>query len=142
MRCVWLSIAVATAILLVGWTLSMLFPREIARIFTTDPHLLDLAARGIKLDMLVFFVVASQAVITNFFQCIGKVKISIFLSLSRQLFVLLPLAYILPLFFQLDGVWYAMPASDFASFSMTLPILWWYLKKLRRQTQLNTVNYE
>ena len=142
MRCVWLSIAVATAFLLVGWTLSMLFPREIARIFTTDPHLLDLAARGIKLDMLVFFVVASQAVITNFFQCIGKVKISIFLSLSRQLFVLLPLAYILPLFFQLDGVWYAMPASDFASFSMTLPILWWYLKKLRRQTQLNTVNYE
>ena len=142
MRCVWLSIAVATAILLVGWTLSMLFPREIARIFTTDLHLLDLAARGIKLDMLVFFVVASQAVITNFFQCIGKVKISIFLSLSRQLFVLLPLAYILPLFFQLDGVWYAMPASDFASFSMTLPILWWYLKKLRRQTQLNTVNYE
>ena len=142
MRCVWLSIAVATAILLVGWTLSMLFPREIARIFTTDPHLLDLAARGIKLDMLVFFVVASQAVITNFFQCIGKVKISIFLSLSRQLFILLPLAYILPFFFQLDGVWYAMPASDFASFSMTLPILWWYLKKLRCQTQLNTVNYE
>ena len=132
LRCLWLAIAYATAILLCGWALSMLFPRQIARIFTTDAELLDLSAKGIRLDMLVFFVVASQAVITNFFQCIGKVRISIFLSLTRQLFMLLPLAYILPKFWGLDGVWYSMPASDFCSFAMTIPILFWYLKKLKR----------
>ena len=131
-RCLWLTIAAATSILLVGWTLSMLFPREIARIFTADPTLLDLAARGIMLDMLVFFMVGSQAVITNFFQCIGKVRISIFLSLSRQLILLLPMAYIFPLFWGLDGVWYAMPVSDFGSFAMTIPMLIWYMKKLRK----------
>ena len=130
-RCLWLTIAAATAILLVGWSLSMLFPRQIARIFTTDATLLELSARGIRLDMLVFFVVGSQAVITNFFQCIGKVKVSIFLSLSRQLIILLPLAYILPIWWQLDGVWYAMPLSDFGSFAMTIPILLWYLKGLK-----------
>ena len=132
LRCLWLAIAYATAILLCGWALSMLFPRQIARIFTTDAELLDLSAKGIRLDMLVFSVVASQAVITNFFQCIGKVRISIFLSLTRQLFMLLPLAYILPKFWGLDGVWYSMPASDFCSFAMTIPILFWYLKKLKR----------
>ena len=132
LRCLWLAIAYATAILLCGWALSMLFPRQIARIFTTDAELLDLSAKGIRLDMLVFFVVASQAVITNFFQCISKVRISIFLSLTRQLFMLLPLAYILPKFWGLDGVWYSMPASDFCSFAMTIPILFWYLKKLKR----------
>jgi putative MATE family efflux protein len=131
LRCLWLSIAAATTILLLGWTMGMLFPRQIARIFATDPELLDMSAHGIVLDMLVFFVVGSQAVITNFFQCIGKVKISIFLSLSRQLIILLPLAYILPLFWELDGVWYSMPFSDFASFFMTIPILWWYLRKLK-----------
>jgi putative MATE family efflux protein len=130
-RCMWLTIAAATVILLVGWTLSMLFPRQIARIFTTDPTLLELSARGIKLDMLVFFVVGSQAVITNFFQCIGKVKVSIFLSLSRQLFLLLPMAYIFPLFWQLDGVWYSMPASDFGSFAMTIPMLIWYMRRIK-----------
>jgi Na+-driven multidrug efflux pump len=109
----------------------MLFPAQIARIFTTDATLIDLAARGIKLDMLVFFVVGSQAVITNFFQCIGKVKVSIFLSLSRQLILLLPMAYIFPLFWGLDGVWYSMPASDFGSFAMTIPMLIWYMKKLK-----------
>jgi putative MATE family efflux protein len=133
LRCLWLTIAVATTILLVGWTLSMLFPWQIARIFTTDATLLELSARGIRWDMLVFFVVGSQAVITNFFQCIGKVKISIFLSLSRQLFMLLPLAFVLPLFWGLDGVWASMPASDFGSFSMTIPILIWYLKKLNKK---------
>ena len=130
-RCLWITIACATAILLVGWGLSMAFPRQIARIFTTDETLLDLSARGLVIDMLVFFVVGSQAVITNFFQCIGKVKVSIFLSLSRQLFLLLPMAYIVPLFWDLDGVWYSMPASDFGSFAMTIPMLMWYMKKLK-----------
>ncbi len=130
-RCLWLTIAVATAILLAGWALSMLFPQQIARIFTTDATLIELSARGIRIAMLVFFVVGSQAVITNFFQCIGKVKVSIFLSLSRQLFILLPMAYVLPLFWQLDGVWFSMPASDFASFAMTIPMLWWYMKRLK-----------
>ena len=133
LRCLFLAIGCATAILLVGWGLSMLFPRQIARIFTTDATLLDLAARGIKLDMLVFFVVGSQAVITNFFQCIGKVKISIFLSLSRQLFLLLPMAYVFPLWWDLDGVWYSMPASDFGSFAMTIPMLMWYMKRFRNR---------
>ena len=130
-RCLWLTIAGATLILLVGWGLSMLFPYQIARIFTTDETLLKLSARGIRLDMLVFFVVGSQAVITNFFQCIGKVKVSIFLSLSRQLFLLLPMAYVFPMFWDLDGVWYSMPASDLGSFLMTIPMLMWYMKKIR-----------
>jgi len=137
LRCLWIAIAVATSILLCGWALSMLFPRQIARIFTTDPTLLELSARGIMLDMLVFFVVGSQAVITNFFQCIGKVKISIFLSLSRQLFLLLPMAYVFPMFWQLDGVWYSMPVSDFGSFLMTIPILMWHIRKFKAYGQSN-----
>ena len=131
-RCLWLTIACSTAILLVGWGLSMAFPRQIARIFTTDETLLELSARGIMIDMMVFFVVGSQAVITNFFQCLGKVKVSIFLSLTRQLLLLLPMAYVFPMFWGLDGVWYSMPASDFGSFAMTIPILMWYMKKLKK----------
>ena len=137
LRCLFLAIGYATLILLIGWALSMLFPREIARIFTTDPTLMDMAARGIKLDMLVFFVVGSQATITHFFQSIGKVKVSIFLSLSRQLFLLLPMVYVFPLFWDLDGVWYSMPASDFGSFAMTIPMLMWYMKKFKEVRENN-----
>ena len=135
LRCLFMAIGCATAILLVGWTLSMLFSHQIARIFTTDETLIELSARGIKLDMLVFFVVGSQATITHFFQSIGKVKVSIFLSLSRQLFLLLPMAYVFPLLWDLDGVWYSMPASDFLSFAMTIPMLMWYMKKFKAVNQ-------
>ena len=131
-RCLWLAIIAATAFLLAGWVVTMLFPQQIARIFTTDETLVSLSARGLVFDMLVFPVVGSQAVITNFFQCIGKVRISIFLSLSRQLFMLLPMAFILPLFWQLDGVWASMPASDFAAFAMTIPILLWYIRRFKK----------
>ena len=136
-RCLWLAITVATAILLTGWTISMIFPKEIARVFTSDETLMNMSARGIRLNMLVFFVVGSQAVITNFFQCIGKVKISIFLSLSRQLTLLIPMAYIFPLFWGLDGVWYSMAASDFGSFAMTIPLLIWYMRRLNVEKTKN-----
>jgi putative MATE family efflux protein len=131
LRCLWLAITVGTAILLVGWVISMLFAQDIARIFSTDATLIGLSAQGLKIVIFVFPVVASQALITQFFQCLGKVKISIFLSLSRQLFILLPLAYTLPQFFGLKGVWYSMPASDFCSFAMTVPFLLWYLRKFK-----------
>ena len=68
-RCLWLTIACATALLFVGWALSMFFPRQIARIFTTDETLINLSARGIRLDMLVFFVVGSQATIPRSLTC-------------------------------------------------------------------------
>ena len=130
-RCLWLTIGVSTVFLLTGWALCMLFPYQMARVFTTDATLIAMAGRGIRLNMLVFFVVGSQAVITNFFQCIGKVRISIFLSLTRQLILLIPMAYVFPLFLGLDGVWYSMAVSDFGSFAMTLPLLFWYIKRLK-----------
>ncbi len=138
-RCLWLTIGWATAILLAGWTVSMLFPYQIARVFTTDDTLLEMSARGIQLNMVVFFVVGAQAVTTNFFQCIGKVKVSIFLSLSRQLFLLIPMAYLFPLWWGLDGVWYSMAASDFGSFAMTMPLLWAFVHRLKTSPHYATL---
>jgi Na+-driven multidrug efflux pump len=58
--------------------------------------------------------------------------VSIFLSLSLQLFLLLPMAFVFPLFWGLDGVLYSMPASVFGSFAMTIPMLLWYMKKFKK----------
>ena len=112
MRCLNLSILAATVVLTVGWLLAMAVPTQMARIFTTDPTLISMSTTGIRVNMLLFPLIGFQAVVTNFFQCIGRVKISIFLSLSRQLLILVPLIVVLPLFFGLDGVWASLPASD------------------------------
>lgn len=116
-----LAILSATIIMTTGWMIAMFLPYYCARLFTTDPTLIEISIKAIRIDMLFFPFVGSQMVITNFFQCIRKVKVSIFLSLSRQLLFLLPLLYILPQFFGLDGVWYALPASDITA-NLSLPI--------------------
>ena len=109
MRVVKLSIITAVCIMLTGWSLAMFAPYHCARMFTTDPELIKGSIKAIHIIMMMFPLIGSQMVITNFFQCIGKVKISIFLSLSRQLLCLLPLLSILPNFYGITGVWASMP---------------------------------
>jgi len=76
-------------------------------------------------------------VVTNFFQCIGKVKISIFLSLSRQLLFLIPLLVILPHFFNLNGVWASLPSSDFLASLVAAIIMVTYMRRLKKQSVNN-----
>ena len=89
--------------------------------------------------MMMFLLIGSQMVTSFFFLCIGKVKISIFLSLSRQLLILLPALYILPLFYRLDGVWYALPVSDSTAWLISISILIWNIRKLKAEQQKNTI---
>ncbi|MBQ3629682.1 MAG: MATE family efflux transporter [Prevotella sp.] len=128
MRCLWLAVMAATAVMTVGWLLAICFPRAMARIFTTDATQIALAAEGIRLNMVLFPLIGFQAVVTNFFQCIGRVRISIFLSLSRQLLFLLPLVLFLPTVWGLKGVWYSLPASDGIAALITAVIIWNYMR--------------
>ena len=126
-----LAIISATAIMTTGWLLAMLLPQYIARLFTTDARLIELSAMAIRYVMLVFPIVGFQMVVTNFFQCIGKVKLSIFLSLSRQLLFLLPLLFILPLFGGLKGVWLALPSSDAIAAIVAAGVMTAFMRRLR-----------
>lgn len=130
-----LSIIAATAIMVTGWLIAMFLPYYCARLFTIDKQLIDLGIKAIRVVMFCFPVIGFQMVITNFFQCIGKVKISIFLSLSRQLLILLPLLAFLPMIWDIDGVWYSMPISDFAAAVIAGVVMMWYMNKLKRQHQ-------
>ena len=133
MRVLKLAIMSAIVIWTIGWLISMFLPEHIARIFTNDKELIKLSVFAIRVDMLVTPVVGLQMVVTNFFQCIGKVKVSIFLSLSRQLIFLLPLLYTLPLFFGVNGVWYSLPISDFIAANVAFVMLLIYMRKFKKQ---------
>ena len=92
--------------------MSELIPRQAVSLFTNDPQLIELAARGLRIMNCAFALVGFGMVTGNFFQCLGMVRKSIFLSLSRQLLFLLPLIYTLPLWLQETGVWISFPISD------------------------------
>lgn len=137
MQVVKLSIIAATAIMILGWFLAMLAPRQCVILFTTDQHLIDTTVHGMRRMMVMLPIVGYQMVITNFFQCIGKVKISIFLSLSRQLLFLLPALALLPMWFGLDGVWLAQPVSDLIASVVTAWIMIVYMHKFKLQHKEN-----
>ena len=132
MRCLNLAILSATAVMTFGWAMAMLFPGAMARVLTHDAVQTAMASRGIRINMLLFPIIGFQAVVTNFFQCIGKVKISIFLSLSRQLLFLLPLILVFPLLWGLDGLWASLPTSDGIATLTTLWVMARYMKQITR----------
>ncbi len=133
LRTLRLTIIVSTSITTLGFLLVHAFPDQCTRLFTTDPELAAVSRKAITYITMAFPIVGLQMVTTGFFQCIGKVKYSIFLSLSRQLLFLLPLLVVVPLLFGgLDGVWIAMPTADVVATAVAATMLVTYLKRLRR----------
>ncbi len=116
MKGIWIATAVST----IGWLLTELIPDTISHMFTTDTVMVQIARDGFRIYFIVYPLVGAQIVIQNYFQSIGKPKLSIFLSLTRQLIFLLPMLWILPPRFGVDGVWAAMSASDFIAFVLAL----------------------
>ncbi|MDE6831772.1 MAG: MATE family efflux transporter, partial [Muribaculaceae bacterium] len=100
----------------VGCLVTQLFPSQVAELCTVEPALIEMSRRAIRIFFLAFPVVGCQIIIQNFFQSIGKPKVSIFLSLTRQLIFLLPFLWILPPMMGIEGVWASMCSSDFLAF--------------------------
>ena len=96
----------------VCFLVSEFIPTQAVSLFTNDPELIGMASRGLKTMNLGFALVGFGMVSGNLFQCLGMVKKSIFLSLTRQLIFLLPFIYTLPLWYGDKGVWMSFPISD------------------------------
>ncbi|MCB2308181.1 MATE family efflux transporter [Clostridium estertheticum] len=133
---------IATLMSVVGFVIVQLFSVQIISIFNnTDKELIDLGSRGIRIFLIMLPLIGSQVVFTNYFQAVGKAKISIFLSLLRQIIVLFPLILLMPHFFKLDGIWMAGPASDFIAFIITIIIIVSEIKSMNKhELSLERIN--
>ena len=128
-----LATIAGTVVCAVGFVIAMFFPEPCVRLFTSDDRLTAYSVVAMRYIMSLFIIIGAQMVITHFFQSIGMAKISIFLSLSRQLIFLVPLIAILPRFMGLDGVWLAMPLSDGVAAVMAYVMIFVYIKKFKLQ---------
>ena len=124
---------IATIITSVGCLVALFFPHVIVRAFTTDGELSDLAMHGLRLSLLAFPLVGFQIVTTNFFQSLGMAWKAIFLSLSRQVLFLIPLIWLLPRFFDLEGVWVSSPVADLISAVVAFVFLAYQWKVIEAQ---------
>ena len=123
-------ISIATIITTLGCIIALIFPHYIARMFTVDTNLINITASGLSIYASTFFVVGFHIVVTNYFQSIGRAGVSIFLSLSRQILLLIPFILLFPPIWGLTGAWLAQPASNIISAAIAVIILSVHLKKL------------
>ncbi len=132
-RVLMLTIYSATVVTTIAFLLGMCCPEAVVSIFTNDSQLIALAADGFRIVVMVFPIVGFQMVTSNFFQSIGMAGKSIFLSLTRQMLLLLPCLLILPNFFEADGVWYSMPLSDFVASVIAAGMLVHQFRQFKKQ---------
>lgn len=127
-----LTIIWATIVTTLGFVMGEFTPELVARAFTTEDALIENSVRALRVMSIFMPLIGFQLVTTNFFQSIGKVKKSIFLSLTRQMLFLLPMLIILPLFMGEMGVWYSMPISDLIAALLTIILLVQQFKEWRK----------
>ena len=132
MRVLKLAMIAGTCITTSGFLVAEFIPHICVSLFTSDTELTELSVNGLRIMMAAMPIVGYQMIVTNFFQSIGKAKISIFLSLSRQLLFLVPLIGVLPLSFGVNGVWVAMPISDSFSALFALVMMVRYMRMFKK----------
>ena len=121
----------ATGVVILGFLFIMGFPQGFIQLFNkTDQNLISMGVKALRIFLLMLPLIGFQVVSTGYFFAVGKAKEAMFLSLIRQLLVLIPLVLILPHFFGLTGIFAAGPISDAISFVITALLLGIEFKKL------------
>lgn len=126
-----LTILYATIVTTFGFLVGVLVPDLVVSVFTSDAELVELSAKGLRIVVMFFPIIGFQMVTSNFFQSIGMAGKAIFLSLTRQMLILLPCLLILPHFFGVAGVWYSMPISDILASLIALVMLVMQFRKFK-----------
>jgi len=129
-----ITIYAATIVTTIGFLMGMFIPQLAVSIFTTHEELVNISAKGLRIVVMFFPIVGFQMVTSNFFQSIGMASKAIFLSISRQVLVLIPCLLILPRFYGQLGVWISMPISDLIASLIAGGMLWWQFRQFRKAT--------
>ncbi|WP_299109503.1 MATE family efflux transporter [uncultured Tenacibaculum sp.] len=119
------SILFGTGVATFIFIVIMLFPSELVSVFTNDQELLSLTPNALIIAFLATPVITTQLIGSAYFQAAGKALPALLLTLLKQGFFLIPLVYILPKFFGVNGVWMSFPIADILSTLVT----YIYLKK-------------
>lgn len=104
--------------------------------FTQQTELLELTGRMMPIYLGGVFAFGAQMACQNTFLALGQAKISIFLALLRKVILLIPLALILPLFFDVEGIYFAEPAADIGAATVTVLLFFCSIRKILSEKNL------
>jgi putative MATE family efflux protein len=124
------AIIYGTSVATIIFLFIVTFPETVSSIFTKDADLIAKTPHALWIAFLATPVITTQLIGSAYFQAAGKALPALLLTLLKQGVFLIPLVYIMPQFFGIDGVWYSFPIADI----MATLITFLYL---RREMKLN-----
>jgi len=123
----------------VGFLLISFFPGKVVQIFSQgDSELLEVTLRGMEIFIFSLLVEGTVLLTAIYFQSINRVRAALFIYLGKIFVVLFPLLFILPVFFGLDGVWAASPATEYIMMLVVLVMLSKEFKLLRHDAKVES----
>ena len=114
------AFALAITIMLVGTIVFELIPGVLLQMFDASDDMLAIGIPALRIIAVHFPVAAASIVMGSIFQAFAKSIYSLFVSIGRQLVVLIPVAYLLSLTGNLNAVWFAFPIAEVVSFILSL----------------------
>ena len=125
-----LSAIYAVAIMAAGVAVVQLIPDKLLLLFDASEQMLTIGVPALRIISTCFVFAGFSIVCSSVFQALGNSIFSMIMSITRQLAVLLPAAYILAHAFGLHAVWYAFPIAEFASLALSIIMLSHTYKKV------------
>ena len=120
----------ACSIMAVGTALMWLIPDTMLKIFDASDSMLSIGVPALKTISLSFVFAGFSIAMGSVFQAIGKSYFSMIVSFTRQLVVLVPVAYFLSKTGVLENVWWAFPIAEVFSLAVTVISYSYVYKKI------------
>lgn len=118
-----LSMLYAVCIMLIGFAAFQLFPDKLLLLFEASGQMLSIGIPALRTFSLSFLLAGINVIAASVCQALGRSMYSLFLSIGRQLVILLPAAYLLSLSGRIEFVWFSYPIAEIGSFILSLILL-------------------
>lgn len=125
-----LSILYAVGIMVTGFLMMQFFPEQMFMLFKASQNMLSIGVPALRIISTCFVFAGYCIIIVSAFQALGKSMFSLFVSLGRQLIILLPAAYLLSLTENVKNVWWAFPIAELVSLTLCTAFFYHIYKKI------------
>ena len=124
-----LAVFYAMSIMAVGFLIFELMPAQLLSLFNASEHMTEIGVHGLRVLAIPFIIAGYCIMCSSVFQALGHGVLSLWVSLVRQIVVLIPSAFILARVAGLDGVWFSFPIAEVASAVMSILFIRQIMKK-------------
>lgn len=137
LKAIKIAVIAATTFSIIVFLAVYFAPEVFIRVFTTDGEVIALASHAARRIFFLRYLIGFIIVGSTVFQAMGKAPQAFVTAIARPVLFLLPLVFILPKYWQLDGVWLAFPVTDVLTLILVLVLIIPQIRVFRRLDQEN-----